>query len=505
MAAVPAKLQWQALRQLSVSAWTVVLVATGVIGIALRVWAYTSVIGIADGDEGVVGLTARHILDGQFPTFIWGLKYGGIQECLLAAPLFWIFGSSWFLLRLVPMALWAGAAFLIWRVGKRTIGEPGATVAAALYWVWPPYLFYQLEHEHGYYGSDVFYCALFLLLALRVVEQPSTRRVGLFGLALGLGFWQSSQLAPVMLPVIVWTVWRQPKSLRKLWVALPLAVLGALPWLLWNATHGWASLSLSYPAHSTYLHRLRIFYSPLLPMTMGIRQYWTQSRILPAPLTYLVLLLLFGLFVYGAIRTRKRDVSLIYFVAFVFPFVYAISEWTIESSDPRYLVVFTPLLPLLLSQLATTRLRGSLLIALGVATTVVVLHHAMVLQAAPPKDPPRNFGPLIAALDRLDVHYVYSTHWVVYRLAFETRERVIGAKNEWGPLHWNGTQAMVTPDSYIRYPPWERTVRDHRHAFVFYRDQLPPVVKQLKQFGYRHVNVGSLVVYLLPTHGAGAG
>jgi hypothetical protein len=57
---------------------------------------------------------------------------------------------------------------------------------------------------------------------------------------------------------------------------------------------------------------------------------------------------------------------------------------------------------------------------------------------------------------------------------------------------------MVTPDSYIRYPPYERAVRDHPHAFVFYRDQLPPVAAQLRRFGYRAVDVGSLVVYVLP-------
>jgi hypothetical protein len=130
----------------------------------------------------------------------------------------------------------------------------------------------------------------------------------------------------------------------------------------------------------------------------------------------------------------------------------------------------------------------------------VVLHRAIALSAGPIKDPPRSFKPLIAKLDTLGVHYVYSTHWVVYKLAFETRERIIGAKNEWGPVHWNGKQAMVTPDAYIRYPPWERATRDHIHAFVFYRDQPPPVIPALKKFGYHAYDVGSLVVYWLPRY-----
>jgi hypothetical protein len=496
--ATPAKLQQYSLRRLSISAWTVAIVASGIAGIVLRVWVYRSALDTPDADEGVVGLTARHILDGQFPAFIWGLKYGGIQECLLAAGLFLLFGSSWLALRMIPIALTAVTAFLVWRVGRRTIGEPAASVAGVLFWVWLPYNFFQLTHEHGYYGSDVFYCALVMLLALRVVEEPSTRRVGVLGLVCGLAFWQTSQVVPAMLPILVWTIWRRPQALRKLWVALPLAVLGALPWLIWNAGHDWASLSVSYPAHSTYLHRLRIYASPLLPMILGLRQFFTQTRELPAVLTYLLLFVFAGLFVYGAIKTRRRNTSLIYFVALVFPFVYAISQWTIESGDPRYLIPVTPVLPLLFAQLATTRVRGAILIAIGTLTSIVVLHHAIVLSSVPATDPPNNLAPLTSELDRLGVRYIYSTHWVVYKLAFETKEHIIGAKNEWGPVHWNGTQAEVTPDSYIRYPPWERATRDHRHAFVFYRDQPPPIIPDLKKFGYHAYDVGSLVVYWLP-------
>jgi hypothetical protein len=486
-----------ALRRVAVSPWALALCATGVAGIALRVWAYRSILGIPDADEGVVGLVARHILKGQFPAFIWGLHYGGIQELIPTAGIFWIFGSSWLALRVMPMVLAAATAFLIWRIGRRTIGEPAAAVAGALFWIWPPYDIVQLVHQHGYYGSDVFYCALLILLALRVVEEPSTVRAGVFGLALGLGWWQTSHLVPAAVPIVAWTIWRQPQVLRRLHVAVPLAVLGALPWILWNTKHGWASLDVSYGAHSTYWHRVRIFVSPLLPMIIGLREYGTQTPVIPHPLVYLVLAVLAGLFVYGAIRSRRSNFSLVYVVAIVFPFIWAISEWTIESSDPRYLVGFTPVVTLLFAQLATSRIRGGALLALGAIVTVVVLHHHVVTYP-PQTDPPRDFRPLITTLDGLGVHYVYSSHWVAYRLAFETKERIIGVKNDWGGVSWDGTQAQPKLGFYIRYPPYERAVRAGRHAFVFYRDQLPAIAAQLRRYGYRSYDVGTLVVYWLP-------
>ena len=475
------------------------LVGTGITGVALRVWVYRSSVGTPDGDEGVVGLTARHILHGEFPAFIWGLDYGGTQELFLTAPIFWIFGSSWLALRIVPLGLGAVAALLVWRVGRRTIGEPAATVAGALFWIWPPYVIAKLVHQHGYYGSAVFYTPLILLLALRVVERPSTLRVGLLGFVLGLAFWQSAQLVPIMLPVVAWTIWRQPQSLRKLWAAVPLALLGALPWIVWNAQHDWQSFHLSYGAESTYMHRLRVFVSPLMPMTLGLRQFFTQERVIPAAPGFLILAILAGLFVYGAIRTRRSDVSLLYFVALVFPFVYALSKYTIDSADPHYLVVFMPVLPLLLAQLATTRVRGTVLLTLGALTTFVVLHNAIV-QTEPKTHPPVDLRPLISTLDRLDVHYAYGSHWIVYRVAFETKERIIGVKSNWEEVTWDGTQAQVRPPGFVRHAPWERSVREHRHAFIFYTDELPAIAAELRRYGYRTHDVpGSLiVVYALP-------
>jgi hypothetical protein len=495
--ALAAKTHLYALRRLAVSPWALTHGAAGVGGIVLRIWVYRSSLGTPDADEGVVGLVGRHILDGQFPAFIWGLFYGGIQELLLTAPIFWAFGSSWIALRIVPMCITAVTAVLVWRVGRRTIGEPAAIVAGALFWIWPPYDVYQLIHQHGYYASDVFYCTLYMLLALRVAERPSTARVGVFGLVLGLGFWQTSHSVPIMVGTIAWTIWRRPEALRKLWAAVPLAAIGALPWIVWNAKHDWASVNVSYSAESTYWHRLRIFLSPLMPMILGIRHIGTQARVLPEALTLLLELILALLFAYGALRSIRRNVSILYVVAVVFPFVYAISGFTIESSDPRYLVVLTPVLALLFAQLATTRIRGAALLALGAVVSIVILHTAIV-QHPREVDPPRDFRPLISTLDRLGVHYVYSSHWVAYRLAFETNERIIGVKNDWSHgVHWTGTQATPGPDLFIRYPPWERAVAEHKHAFVFYRDQLPPIVPQLRHFGYRAVDVGPLVVYVL--------
>jgi len=194
---------------------------------------------------------------------------------------------------------------------------------------------------------------------------------------------------------------------------------------------------------------------------------------------------------------------MLYVVAIVFPFLYAISAWTVESSDPRYLIVLTPVLALLLAQLAIRPVVGVALVLGAGAISATALHNfyrGAQAQAAAATGAPADFKPLIRTLDRLGVHYVYSTHWVAYRLAFETNERIIAVKNDMTGVTFAHGQAQPSLSFFIRYPPYERKVRAGRHAFVFYRDSVAsiPIVKPLEHYGYRPHTVGGLVVYTLP-------
>ena len=314
MAAVAERLQLASLRRLALSRWGVVFVLTAATGIGLRIWTYRSPLTIPNSDEALVGLMVRHAQHGEFSTFFWGRAYGGTQEVLLAVPGFWLFGTSLLALRAVPIFLSAVATLVLWRVGRRTIGEPAAAVAAGVFWLWPPFDFLQFVRAQGFYASGVLYCMLLVLLALRVVERPDRVRVGLFGLVFGLAFWQSAQIIPIAAVAIVWMVWRQPRCLRQLWVAAPLAALGALPWIIWNVGHNFASLNQN-PGLDTYKHALRLLVSPIMPMTVGLRAPYSSQLLIPSgPITWLIYAVLVALFAAGRTlhlhRTAQADVRL---------------------------------------------------------------------------------------------------------------------------------------------------------------------------------------------------
>ena len=234
------------------------LAIVAALGVAFRAYAYRSVLGIPNSDEAVLGLMARHAVHGELTTFIWGEAYGGPQETLLAVPGFALFGSSCFALRLVPIRLSppsrrcssGGSACASSAAGapRRRRADLGLAAVHDL----------QLDARDELLRDAISSTgARCILLALRIVERPDALRVGLFGLVLGLAFWETSQIVPIASRrSSPGRSGEQPRSLRRLWLAARLSVLGALPWIVWNVRHDWASFHLAV-GRLSLRHRLR--------------------------------------------------------------------------------------------------------------------------------------------------------------------------------------------------------------------------------------------------------
>ena len=479
---------------------TFVLVA--VAGLALRIWIDRSAIGIPDSDEAVVGLMVRHALHGHFTTFYWGQAYGGSQEVLLTVPLFAVFGASYSVLRIVPVALAAVAALIVWRIGRRVLSEPAAALAGALMWIWFPENLVHITHQYGFYASDIVYAALLVLLLLRVIEQPTRLRVALVGLTLGLAFWESVQIVPLAAPALAWTAWKQPRALRHAWLAAILAFIGALPWFVFNVRHDWASLMARAGLHD-YAHSLRLFASPLLPMTLGLRTPLTGEIAPPGKVVVtLAYALLLALAVAAAVRYRHRRVAFLFAIFFAFPFVWALSRRvTFLSATPRFLIVLTPVIALLVAQLGR---RVAAATAVAVATLALSAISIQRIDADtkavhPHGIPvvPRDLGPLIGVLERAGVNHVYADYWITYRLDFDSHEQIVATELDPGNS-WIRHGVVQRPVGLKpRSLDYAHAVDAARHGFVFFRRSTAlPLPKRLVELGYRRVLIGEFAVYL---------
>jgi len=83
-------------------------------------------------DEAVVGLMARHIVQGETPTFFYGQAYMGSLDAYLVSTGFRLLGDSVNTIRLVQMALYLSVVATGYIVAWRFSGSGRIALAAGL-------------------------------------------------------------------------------------------------------------------------------------------------------------------------------------------------------------------------------------------------------------------------------------------------------------------------------------------------------------------------------------
>ncbi|MGL4298474.1 MAG: glycosyltransferase family 39 protein, partial [Candidatus Neomicrothrix subdominans] len=224
-------------------AWVGVIVAT--FGVIARAWVISGPMGTPDLDAATVGIQAQQFLDGHLQVFFLDQPYGGTLEVAMVAAAFAVGGVNVAMMKLVPLALHAVAVVLTWRIARRVTDDRLARfLAPCLLWIFPAGMLWNSTKQRGFYGIAIVLAALTLLFALRVVQEgTATADLVVLGLVAGLGWWTTPLLAPIALASGGWALIESPAARRRLaWLVIP-AVLGATPWLGWNAVNGWESLS----------------------------------------------------------------------------------------------------------------------------------------------------------------------------------------------------------------------------------------------------------------------
>lgn len=468
--------------------WTLLAVAAVVAGSIMRAWILASRLGTLEADEAIVGLMARHALDGELSVFYWLSLYGGSQEALLTAAVFAVVGSSVLALKAVPIVLFGAAAVLTWLVGRRTVGEPAARVGAALLWVWPPFFVWWTTKARAFYGLGLVCGLVVFWLALRLRERDSRRDAALLGFAFGFGVWATQQSLLLSVPALLWLAWRRPRAYRLAPLGAMGFAIGALPWLAWNARNGWKAVFPSAVAaeDSSYIERLGDLFTTVLPTWLGLRLPYTLDWVFGRAVGVALLALVLAGFAAALVR-RPRALEPLLVAGVLFPFLYAASSYTYYVAEPRYLVFVAPLPALLLGRLLTRPWVAAVALTGAVAFSAYGLTRIeeqgrFLPRAARDVRVPPDMGPLIDFLERRGATRVLADYWVAYRLSFESRERVI-----------------ATSTRFVRYVPHDRLVR--RSAYpsrVFVEGQVKERLARadLLRRGYRRYRVGGFVAYV---------
>lgn len=423
-----------------------------VAAVALRVWAVTGDRGLLDGDEAVVGLQALRAAHGDEATFFLGQPYGGTLEALLMSVPMRAVGAELWVVRAVAIALAVAAAVVVGLLARKVLADrPGAPwLAGALLAAWPPIYVWFGTRSLGFYLSSLLLGLATCLLLAVVADDQRWRWYGLLGIVAGLAWWQSPYLAYFALPGVAWLALHgRWAALARLPLAVPTAVLGAAPWLLYNLDHSFRSLDtdLYGLAGGSYAEKVWYVVHTGLPIATGLKApfsaAWSGGWLGQA--VYVVVT--GGVLVAVVVGLRARRLWALGLVAF--PLVFAVSPLAPTPAHGRYFLYLAPWLALLVADLACRSRAWLAASASAVAVTTAFGLVALDLPWRGVYGP--DTGAARAALRVAGVDHVFADYFIAYRLVFESDEEV-----------------LATPFQAVRDPRIDAAVRaDDRPGYLF--------------------------------------
>ncbi|MDZ4784891.1 MAG: glycosyltransferase family 39 protein [bacterium] len=416
---------------------------------------------VIDSDEAIVGLMAKHILEGkEIPIFYYGQAYMGSLEAILTSFVFYFTGISSFALKIVPFIFSLVLVLQIYLITSQLGSTMAARVAALLCAVPPSALVVWSTMSRGGFIEILVIGATTILLSLKWIkeEKPRFSQTFIIWFLFGLGWWVNNQIIFFIVSISLCVLLRSKKLISQngfFWIFKHLAVsifagiLGSLPFWIYNFQHKFESFNMLNAAgsKSNILEHLNGFFVSAVPILLGAKRFWQETDFVPGGT--IVASFIFGILLITLITWRAKSISglfrfkidsknpvelLIIFII-VTSLIFVISSFGHLVSAPRYLlplyVAIFPLIALTLAEIYKSRPKSALVL-LGLILSLNLLSSYLggrSLQGQPfvafNQRASKDHTDLIKWLDQNNYNLVRTNYWIGYRLAFETNERVI--------------------------------------------------------------------------------
>lgn len=456
-----------------------------------------------DADEAIVGLMAKHILEGRgIPTFYYGQHYMGSFEALLASISFYLLGMTPLALKLVPFVFSLILVILIGAIAYVLV--PSALKKSALYATFllgavpPSALVVWSTMARGGFMEILVLGATALLSAILWIqaERADWGRTFFIGAVLGFGWWTNNQIiffmGPIGLFMLLRSLYRDSFAEiigHVLWGSIAF-LLGGLPFWLYNLQHNFASFGL-FGTSSQLGENFFGFWSTALPMIGGARHFWHTEDIFPGATLVISGVYLFSFVAFVVLRRKaikqlfrgriseESPLELLIIFLLTTGAIFVVSSFGFLVAAPRYLLpLYIGLFPLVGFVVAALPRLGGILVAVLMSVHLYSLYGSNKAFAGEPlvfrgERVQRDHRELIKWLDTQGITYLRTNYWIGYRLAFETHERVLFS---------------VFGEPYqVRLPDYERVpegANPREIPFLLTPSQANVVAKGLEALGY---------------------
>jgi hypothetical protein len=221
-----------------------VVIALLAFGVVVRLaYAYPSHKYVPDADSLNMGLRALSVLDGDVVVFYSGAQLGALEAYLHAAA-FAVLGASRATIALAP-AVVGGLTLIFFFLFVRDLLGPRVAAIALLFLAIPAPTYLAWTYMPNSYPETVLFCVTSLWMAARIARRGAgPGSTFLFGLSMGLGWWNSPLTLAASVPAVLWLGIVRPGVRRLRFGAWMTAgfVVGAAPWLLYNLRYHFPSL-----------------------------------------------------------------------------------------------------------------------------------------------------------------------------------------------------------------------------------------------------------------------
>lgn len=424
-----------------------------------------------NSDEAVVGLMARHILQGERPVFFYGQAYMGTLDAWIVAGGFSLFGERVWVIRLVQILLYALTLLTTAWVGKKVFNLRVGVIAALLLAIPQVNLTLYTTASLGGYGEALLIGNLILLSGMRIGEKlnkhdsiPAVDFL-LLGFLVGLGLWAFGLTLVYSLPVGIYLVWfwfgKDEKSRKRVSAARIAAwcffvllgiCIGSGPWwgyAIQNGVHGLLSElgggAIAGVEGLPFIFQLGQHSVNLLllgsTVIFGLRPPWSVEWLgLPLLPFILILWMLVILITTQRLIHVKEKRSEKFLLLGVIGALCAGFVFTPFGADPsgRYFLPISIIMALFVSDVVANLFAGQGKWGWGIVALFIVYNLWGTLQVAREYPPglttqfnagtqidTRDFGRLAQFLQTKGETRGYTNYWVAYPLAFQTQEQLI--------------------------------------------------------------------------------
>jgi 4-amino-4-deoxy-L-arabinose transferase-like glycosyltransferase len=475
----------------------------------------------------IVGLMARHILQGETPVFFYGQYYMGSLEAWLLAGLFYLFGEKITLIHILQFPLYGLYILTTWWLAKKLFDSKTIADYSALLLSIPTVLVTTYTSvSMGGYGLSLIFGNLVLIFGYTILtdKQSSARAAywAIFGFVSGLAFWTLGMVVVYLIPVaglILFNIRRY--KITSLLMAIIAFFAGSLPWWLsFIQSSGMPLIIYLTPYQTATTPAIKILGILFLglPSLLGFRYPWAAT-LSPLMLLFVWILYYSACTLLTSKLLQKRSwnlsdprVTLLPSLCIIFFMVIIFLRFGYDSTGRYFLPLNLPL-TLWIAWLAD-RVAGYVhktgqrrrLVNLLIIVPILILNSVETWRAAASPDLiTTQFDPITRFDNRHDQELIsflvanhetvgYSNYWVSFRLAFLSNEKIIFSPG----LPYKSDMSYSQADNRI---PRYSQMADENPRAAYITTRHPKLNEQLRagfidrQITWQEVDIGPYHVF----------